>query len=151
MKVRYLYVITLLFFLSCQSDTEQKEGKREPKEITTQWLNSWDKDDFTSLKSISTGNTLKYVSEMESFYKGVKETNPKPSITIKKMNCDKVDDQLVQCKYCCNKGEKEIFTLIKERGQWKVADIMVDLELFDQKDKKKEEDLDKFLNKKLSN
>ncbi len=146
--ITIIFLIPFMLF-SCQSDSGTKNDG-SPQATMENWLKGLEEENFSALKKISMGNTLAYVSDMESFFEGVANDTPNGKTETKKISCSEITEHKVKCEYCCNQGDKEIFILTREQEQWKVSDIYADLQQFDKKNLKEEEKLNSYLNSKLS-
>jgi len=146
MNSKYAVFLFFLFLFGC---TGTSSLPNEPESVMIQWIEWWDKDMHKELKDISTGNTLIHVLDMEKFYDGVEKEEVEVTV-IEKLNCEEEGED-VKCIYCCNEGESESFFLTKEKGQWKVRDIIVDIGDIDEETLKQEKQLEEMLNKKLPN
>lgn len=147
MNIKFVSFLILLFLIGC---TGSNTLPNEPESVTIQWLEWLDKNNYKELKEISSGSTLDYVKDMEKFYTGY-EGGEEEATIVENITCSNQGNGDVECIYCCNDGESETFILSKEKGQWKVKDIIVDIGDIDEEALRQEKQLEEMLNKKLPN
>ncbi len=150
MHARYYLILLSLFFFSCAGESEQLPN--DPEQVTTQWIEWLDNNQFGKLKKISLGGTLAYINDMEAFHKGLTEDEMENETTVvERINCKDSDNGEKSCTYCCKDGEEETFILIEDNGQWKVKDIIIDISDLDEETLQQEKVMEDMLNKKLEN
>lgn len=151
MKSKYL-LISLFFGIYACSNTSASL-LQTPEDVTIQWLEWLDNDNYTQLKKISTGTTLDYVNDMEIFFNAVIEedddSEPAEPTIVERIQCEGKENERVHCVYCCNEGEEETFILVKEKSQWKVEEIIVPIDDLDEEGKLEDQLLEEMLNNKL--
>lgn len=151
MKSKYLLLLFVLAIYACSNVSASL--LQTPEDVTIQWLEWLDNDNYAQLKKISTGSTLEYVNDMEIFFNAVIEEDDdseanEPTI-VERIQCETKANERVHCVYCCNEGDEEIFILVKEKTQWKVEEIIVPIDDLDEKGMLEDQILEEMLNNKL--
>ncbi|MGK0389455.1 MAG: hypothetical protein ACI94Y_002195 [Maribacter sp.] len=149
MKSKYLLLLFILAIYACSNISTSL--LQTPEDVTIQWLEWLDNDNYAQLKKISTGSTLEYVNDMEIFFNAVIEEDDEaiePTI-VERIQCTEKENERVHCIYCCNEGDEEIFILVKEKSQWKVEGIIVPIDYLDIEGIEEDRMLEEILNNKL--
>lgn len=150
MKLRFILLSLTIILYSCAGNSAKISINNDPESITIQWLEWLDTEEFGKLKEISAGNMLAYVEDMEKFFEGSEEENfPVESTIVERIACVDGKDNQKECTYCCKEEAEETLILIKEKGQWKVTDVVSALEELDEEAIRQEKMLEEILNKKL--
>lgn len=151
MKSKYLLLLLVMGIYACSNASASL--LQTPEDVTIQWLEWLDNDNYEQLKKISTGSTLEYVNDMEVFFNAVIEEDDEsesiePTI-VERIECAEKENERVHCVYCCNEGDEETFVLVKEKTQWKVTEIIVPIDDLDEESMIQDQLLEEMLNNKL--